>query len=140
MCMSRQRFGSEGERGLGEREGRVAVIGFLLALAASLVLPSVGAADDTSSNAGDWGNFEVGSAAAPRPPRVYARFDLSSVSGAPFPSDLYAVADAGSRTGRRVNMPLPGCTTHPSDCNDLAVVNTMDGFNLLTSISIPFDV
>lgn len=70
---------------------------------------------------------------------VHARFDLASVSGAPFPSDLYTVADARNRTGRRVNMPLPDCTTHPSDCNDLAVVNTMDGFNLLPRISIPFD-
>src|SRR6266545_5237855 len=72
-------------------------------------------------------------------PAVHPRFDLASVSGAPFPSDLYTVADRHNRTGRRVNMPLPDCSTRPSDCNDLAVVNTMDGFNLLPRISIPFD-
>lgn len=70
---------------------------------------------------------------------VHARFDLASVSGAPFPTDLYTIADPRNRTGRRVNMPLPDCSTRPSDCNDLAVVNTMDGFNLLPRISIPFD-
>ena len=36
-------------------------------------------------------------------------------------------------------MPLPDCSTRPSDCNDLAVVNLMDGFNLMPRISIPFD-
>lgn len=79
------------------------------------------------------------SAASARPPRVEALFDLSSLSRAPFPSDIYTVADATQRTGRRVNLPLPDCSTNPSDCNDLAVVNTMDGFNLLPRISIPFD-
>src|SRR6266545_4601896 len=72
-------------------------------------------------------------------PAVHPRFDLASVSGAPFPSDLYTIADPRNRTGRRVNMPLPDCSTRPSDCNDLAVVNTMDGFNLMPRISVPFD-
>ena len=75
----------------------------------------------------------------PPSPAVHARFDLASVSGAPFPSDLYTVADPRNRTGRRVNLPLPVCSTHPSDCDDLAVVNTMDGFNLMPRISVPFD-
>src|SRR6266511_5533403 len=73
-------------------------------------------------------------------PAVHPRFDLASVTGAPFPSDLYTIADPRNRTGRRVNMPLPDCSTRPSDCNDLAVVNTLDGFNLLPRISVPFDV
>ncbi len=38
-----------------------------------------------------------------------------------------------------MNLPLPDCTTYPSDCDDLAVVNAMDGFNLLPRVSIPFD-
>jgi len=77
-------------------------------------------------------------AVADRP--VHPRFDLaSSVSGSPFPSDLYTVADPRNRTGRRVNLPLPDCSKQPSDCNDLAVVNTMDGFNLMPRISVPFD-
>ena len=71
--------------------------------------------------------------------QVHPRFDLASVSGAPFPSDLHTVADASNRTGRRVNLPLPDCSTQPSDCNDLTVVNTLDGFNLMPRISIPFD-
>jgi Bacterial virulence factor lipase N-terminal len=77
-------------------------------------------------------------AVADRP--VHPRFDLaSSVNGSPFPSDLYTVADASNRTGRRVNMPLPDRSTHPSDYDDLTVINTLDGFNLLPRVSIPFD-
>jgi len=74
-------------------------------------------------------------------PAVHPRFDLASVSGAPFPSDLYTTADPRNRTGRRVDLPLPDCSTRPrpSDCDDLDVVNTMDGFNLLPRISVPFD-
>lgn len=72
-------------------------------------------------------------------PAVHARFDLDSVSGSPFPTDLYTVADPRNRTGRRVSMPLPDCSAQPSDCSDLDVVNTMDGFNLMPRISVPFD-
>jgi len=79
------------------------------------------------------------SAWAQHSPAVHARFDLASVSGAPFPSDLYTIADPSNRTGRRVNLPLPGCSARPSDCNDLAVVNTLDGFNQMPRISVPFD-
>ena len=84
--------------------------------------------------------FTLTSSAWAQPsPVVHTRFDLASVSGAPFPTDLYTIADPRNRTGRRVNLPLPDCSTRPSDCNDLAVVNTMDGFNLMPRISVPFD-
>jgi hypothetical protein len=83
-------------------------------------------------------SFTLTSSAWGQPsPAVHARFDLAVASGAPFPTDLYTVADASNRTGRRVNMSLRDCT--PSDCDDLAVVNTMDGFNLMPRISVPFD-
>ena len=93
-----------------------------ITLAVCLLLPDL----STAANTG-------------RPPRVEARFDLASISGAPFPSDLYTVADPSNRTGRRVNLPLPDRSQRPSDWNDLAVVNTMDGFNLMPRISVPFD-
>jgi hypothetical protein len=83
--------------------------------------------------------FTVTSTAWAQVPAVHPRFDLASVSGAPFPTDLYTIADPRNRTGMRVNLPRPDCSTRPSDCNDLAVVNTMDGFNLMPRISVPFD-
>ena len=35
-------------------------------------------------------------------------------------------------------LPLPDCQARPSDCDDLNVINTLDGFNLQARLSIPF--
>ena len=72
-------------------------------------------------------------------PRVVARFDLSTPDGGPFPSDVFTVTDANQNTGLRVNLPYPDCSVQVSDCHDLDVINTLDGFGLQTRLSIPFD-
>ena len=69
---------------------------------------------------------------------VVARFELTP-DGGPFPSDVFMVPDANQNTGRRVNMPYPDCSVQLSDCHDLNVINTLDGFGLQTRLSIPFD-
>jgi hypothetical protein len=71
--------------------------------------------------------------------RVHARFDLSNPSGGPFPSDVFTVPDASQNTGRRIHLPYPDCSAQVSDCHDLNVINSLDGFGLQTRISIPFD-
>src|SRR3989442_6964344 len=70
--------------------------------------------------------------------RGRALFSLDTVAGTPFPSDLFAVADPTQNTGLRVNLPKPDCLARPSDCQDLDVINTLDGFNLQPRLSIPF--
>src|SRR5215217_9147100 len=70
---------------------------------------------------------------------VHALFDLTSHTGGPFPSDRFSVADPSQNTGLRVNLPKPDCDLRPSDCEDLDVINTLDGFNLQPRLSIPFD-
>ena len=65
-------------------------------------------------------------------------FDRSSPSGAPFPTDRYTAADATQLTGVRVDLPKPNCAVRPSDCQDIDVLNTLDGFNVQPRISIPF--
>ena len=70
---------------------------------------------------------------------VHALFDLGRPETAPFPADVFTVADSSHNTGRRVNLPYPDCSVRVSDCEDLDVVNTLDGFGLQTRISIPFD-
>ena len=70
---------------------------------------------------------------------VRALFDLDHPDTGPFPSDVFTVRDRAHNTGRRVNLPYPDCTVHVSDCEDLDVINTLDGFDLQTRISIPFD-
>ncbi|HET8679878.1 MAG TPA: hypothetical protein VFM39_07130, partial [bacterium] len=70
---------------------------------------------------------------------VHALFDLRTPAGGPFPSDRFTVADRSHLTGRRVHLPKPNCVSRPSDCQDLDVINTLDGFNLQPRLSIPFD-
>ncbi|MGI8694774.1 MAG: hypothetical protein ACR2JK_18045 [Geodermatophilaceae bacterium] len=56
-----------------------------------------------------------------------------------FPSDDLTVFDAGQRTGRRVALPLPDCATHPTDCNTVALLNQLDGFDLDPRLALRFD-
>src|SRR5690242_989974 len=60
------------------------------------------------------------------------------VVGTPFPSDLYTVLDPSHLTGVRVSLPKPDCGARPSDCADIDVLNTLDGFNLQPRISVAF--
>jgi len=69
---------------------------------------------------------------------VEALFDLSSTATSPFPSDRFTVDDHDQKTGVRVNLPKPNCVQRPSDCADIDVINTLDGFNLQPRLSIPF--
>jgi hypothetical protein len=59
-------------------------------------------------------------------------------AGQPFPSNLYTVPDSTQITGLHVDLPRPDCATHPSDCADIAVLDSLDGFNIQPRISIPF--
>lgn len=70
---------------------------------------------------------------------VAIRYDLSDPAGSPFPSDRFTTADPDQNTGRRVALPLPNCTTHPSDCADIKVLNTLDGFSTQPRITLPFN-
>jgi hypothetical protein len=69
---------------------------------------------------------------------VQPRFDLSSPQGGPFPSNRWTTFDWSQKTGLRVNLPKPNCAVRPSDCADIDVLNTLDGFNVQPRISIPF--
>ena len=69
---------------------------------------------------------------------VQALFDLSSPKGGPFPSDRFTLDDPSQLTGVRANLPKPDCATHASDCADIDVINTLDGFNLQPRLAIPF--
>lgn len=69
---------------------------------------------------------------------VRPTFDLTTPSGAPFPSDLFTDPDPSQLTGRQVDLPKPNCAVRPSDCADVDVLNELDGFNLQPRISIPF--
>ncbi len=62
----------------------------------------------------------------------------ATTAGQPFPSNLYSVDDATQATGLRVNLPKPDCAARPTDCAEVDVLNTLDGFNIQPRISVPF--
>jgi len=65
-------------------------------------------------------------------------FNVDVVGQAPFPSDQFTVPNPKNITRLQVSLPLPDCKARPSDCNDLGVINTLDGFNVNPRLSIPF--
>ena len=65
--------------------------------------------------------------------------DAVDVPDGPFPSDRFTVLDPSQKTGLRINLPLGDCAVGPSDCLDVHVLNTLDGFNIQPRLSIPFD-
>jgi uncharacterized protein (TIGR03437 family) len=73
------------------------------------------------------------------PDDVHAIFNLTDPAIGPFPSDHFTVPDGSQITGRRVALPKPDCAKQPSDCDDIAILNTLDGFSLQPRIAISFD-
>ena len=63
---------------------------------------------------------------------------LAASAGQPFPSNLSTTEDASQATGVRVDLEKPNCAARPSDCADIDVLNTLDGFNIQPRISVPF--
>lgn len=69
---------------------------------------------------------------------VTVLFDPSSPDVGPFPTDFLTVPDAAQKTGVRVNLPLPHCDSEPSSCQELQLINQLDGFNLQTRLRVRF--
>jgi hypothetical protein len=75
----------------------------------------------------------------PPPTAVAPQFSLPGMQQSPFPSDFFTVSDSGQNTALRVNLPKPDCNARPSDCQDIDVINQLDGFSVQTRLEIPFD-
>ena len=55
-----------------------------------------------------------------------------------FPSNSLTVRDAGQLTGRRVQLRLPDCRRLVSNCNEIRLLNRLDGFDLEPRVEIRF--
>lgn len=66
-------------------------------------------------------------------------FDLSNPQTGPFPSNRFSVLELRNLTALRVNLPKPDCAQRPSDCEDIDVLNSLDGFNAQPRLHIPFN-
>ena len=80
----------------------------------------------------------LGVLAGPPSSGVSPLFELAGTGASPFPSDFLTVLDDAQATGLRVNLPKPDCAVRTSDCQDIDVLNTLDGFNLQPRLAIPF--
>ena len=69
---------------------------------------------------------------------VSVKIDRSSPDKGPFPSDRFTRLDFSQKTFLRVHLPKPDCNARPSDCADIDVLNTLDGFNVQPRITVPF--
>jgi hypothetical protein len=56
-----------------------------------------------------------------------------------FPSDRLTVRDNRQVTGRRVHLPRPDCQKQRSACDEIRLVNQLDGFDLDPRLAIRFD-
>ena len=70
---------------------------------------------------------------------VHALFSLTDPAIGPFPSNQFSVRDATQITGLRVNLPAPDCSMRPTDCEDIGVLNALDGFNIQPRLTVSFD-
>ena len=68
---------------------------------------------------------------------VSVRHSTTDPAAAPFPSDRYTVADAAQLTQRRVALPKPDCAVRETDCADVDVLNTLDGFSVWPRFTVP---
>ncbi len=55
-----------------------------------------------------------------------------------FPTNALTVHDGSQLTGRRVALPLPDCTTNPTDCNSVRLLDQLDGFDIDPQLSLTF--
>lgn len=69
---------------------------------------------------------------------VSVRLSTASTDATLFPSDRFTIADATQYTALRVALPTPDCAVRVSDCADIGLINTLDGFNTQPRIAIPF--
>ena len=69
---------------------------------------------------------------------VSVRFDPGGIDTMPFPSDRFTVRDWTQNTFRRVNLPKPDCAVKKAECEDIDVINELDGFSTQPRITIPF--
>jgi dienelactone hydrolase len=69
---------------------------------------------------------------------VRVREDARDPERTLFPSDRFAVFDFTQNTFERVRLPKPDCRTQPIACEDIDVLNTLDGFSTQPRLTIPF--
>jgi hypothetical protein len=80
----------------------------------------------------------AGAAPARPAPPVEPRFEPAAAERGPFPSDRLTVPDPTQRTGLRVALPLPNCDAERSACEEIRLLNELDGFDSSPRLALRF--
>jgi len=56
----------------------------------------------------------------------------------PYPTDALTTPDGTQKNGIRINLPMPDCNMAPSDCQDVQLINQLDGFQTAPRIRVTF--
>src|SRR5215472_56971 len=65
-------------------------------------------------------------------------FDPSNPATGPFPTDALTVADPLQKTGLRLNIPVPDCSTQYTSCQEGALLDQYDGFSVRARATVRF--
>ncbi len=72
------------------------------------------------------------------PAAVTVRFDPASPDVGPFPTDFLTVPDTAQKTGLRINLPMSDCSAGASLCQEISLINSLDGYQLQPRIRVRF--
>ena len=56
----------------------------------------------------------------------------------PYPSDALTTLDSTQKNGMHINLPMPDCSAAPSNCQDVQLINQLDGFQTAPRITVNF--
>ncbi len=65
-------------------------------------------------------------------------FNPNDPQTGPFPTDNLTVGDATQKTGVRLNLPLPSCDTQYTSCQEIGLLEQMDGFSTRARARVRF--
>jgi hypothetical protein len=80
----------------------------------------------------------VTAAPAPAPAHVEPRFEIGAGGASPFPADRLTEPDRLQRTGLRLALPRPRCAGERSACDDVRLLQELDGFDLEPRLAVRF--
>jgi len=69
---------------------------------------------------------------------VTVGWSLQDPTIGPYPTDALTTPDSTQKNGMHINLPMPDCTTAPSDCQDVQLINQLDGFQTAPRFTVTF--
>lgn len=65
-------------------------------------------------------------------------FDPSTPDTGPFPTDFLTLPDPVQKSGLRVNIPVPDCTSQYTACQEAGLADQLDGFSIRARVRVRF--